>query len=332
MATSRGFIRSYSAAVNRAERAEQRRAREAAKQYKQQSKAQEFENAAQAVKEYEEYIEVLKSVHKHATDLVDWTEIKNEDPPSEPRLTKHYENEARKKLENYTPSFIDKTFRLKKKKILKLEKQISEAIIKDKTGFENRLKEYQKNKKEWEALQKISSGVLNNEPSSYKEAIEYFNPFSEIKELGSRLTMNFEKEYVVVDLHVNNDDIIPKYILSLTSTGKLSRKNMPTSKFNELYQDYVCSCILRLGRETLAYLPVKFALINALSEMLNTATGKVEEQPILSVSIYPETLEKINFDTVDPSDSMKNFVHTMKFSKAGGFSPVEKLSPMALAK
>ena len=52
-----------------------------------------------------------------------------------------------------------------------------------------------------------------------------------------------------------------------------------------------------------------------------------QDQAVLSVALYPETLAKINFESIDPSDSMKNFVHNMKFSKTNGFSPVDKVQP-----
>ncbi len=57
MATVKGFIRSYGAAVRREEREQQRRAREAAKRYKEQLKQEEIANATDAVASYNDYIE-----------------------------------------------------------------------------------------------------------------------------------------------------------------------------------------------------------------------------------------------------------------------------------
>ena len=124
---------------------------------------------------------------------------------------------------------------------------------------------------------------------------------------------------------VNSEEAIPNYELKQTSTGKLSRKDMSKSKFNELYQDHICSSVIRIAREVFAYVPVEYARINAVSNLLNSATGHMEEQPILSVIIHPETINELNLDTIDPSDSMKNFVHNMKFNKTSGFSVVEKV-------
>jgi len=81
MATLKGVVRSYGAAVRRAERDQQRRSREAAKRFKEQQKQLEFENAAQAVKDWNNYVEILKSFHKEASVKVNWQQIRNEAKP-----------------------------------------------------------------------------------------------------------------------------------------------------------------------------------------------------------------------------------------------------------
>ena len=82
---------------------------------------------------------------------------------------------------------------------------------------------------------------------------------------------------------------------------------MPKTKFYELYQDHVCSCVLRVGRELVALLPVEMVLVTAMGRLLNKKTGHIEEQPILSVLMPRKTLDSLNFDLIDPSDSMDNF-------------------------
>lgn len=71
MATINGFIRSYGAAVRRTERDQQRRNREAAKKFKEQQKQLEFQNVAEAVSEWNDYVQILKSVHKEASEKID---------------------------------------------------------------------------------------------------------------------------------------------------------------------------------------------------------------------------------------------------------------------
>jgi hypothetical protein len=197
-------------------------------------------------------------------------------------------------------------------------------------SLNNKKKTYEKDLAGWQESQQLSRNVLNKDVHSYQQAIEYFEPFSEITELGSKLVFQFNANYITADLHVNNDEVIPREILSQTSTGKLSKKNMPISRSNELYQDFVCSCVLRVARELLACIPVELVTVNAVSELLNTSTGKMEQQAILSVVFFPDTLNKLSFNAIDPSDAMKNFSHHMEFSKTNGFSPVEKVDPAHL--
>ncbi len=101
---------------------------------------------------------------------------------------------------------------------------------------------------------------------------------------------------------------------------------MPVSKFNELYQDHICSSVLRIARESFAILPIQKVLVTAYGNLLNTQTGYKEDVPILSVLIPKETLGKLSFNNLDPSDSMNNFVHKMSFKKAQGFNSIEKLN------
>jgi hypothetical protein len=128
-----------------------------------------------------------------------------------------------------------------------------------------------------------------------------------------------------VDVHVRTVEIIPNFVVSQLASGKLSRKNLSVSKFNELYQDLVCGALLRVAREVFAHLPVTQVVSHALVEQLNPATGQIERQVIVSVSMPRATLEKLNFTALDPSDSMRNFSHTMKFTKTGGFQAVERV-------
>ena len=72
------------------------------------------------------------------------------------------------------------------------------------------------------------------------------------------------------------------------------------------------------------------AIITATGSLLNTKTGYFEEKPILSIAIPKSASENLNFEQIDPSDSMSNFVHRMDFKKSKGFSEVEFISPEEL--
>ncbi len=326
MATVKGFIRSYGAAVRRAERDQQRRARESAKRYKEQLKQEEIANSAEAVENYNEYVEIIQSIHKNCTEEIDWNRIKKSPKPEDPKRTIFHEAEAQERLNNFRPSIMDKMFGSSSKKIARLENQVEEAKKKDDKDYGLAKKQYLEELEDWELLQKLANGLQKGNPKSFEETLQYFNPFSDIGELGTRIEFSIsENSQVDVDVHINGEEVIPNYELRQTARGNLSKKNMTKSKYYELYQDHVCSSIIRVSRELFAYLPLNKARVNAIGQVLNSSTGHLEERPILSVVMVRETIKLLNMNTIDPSDSMQNFVHNMKFSKTKGFSPVEKI-------
>ena len=325
MTTVRGAIRSYGAAVRRIEREQQRQAREAAKKFKEQQKLNEIQNAQQAVADWENYVKTLQSLHKNCTDPVDWKQIAEAKEPSKPLPQTTHEIVAQYKLDNFKPSLFDKVFGSTQKKINRLSQLLEQAKEKDQKDFDLSYRDYLDELKEYQDLQEIYIGLKNKEPKSYKKALQHFDPFSDVGELGTNITIQFEQNYIDIDLHVNSLDAIPDYELKQTATGKLSKKTMPKSRFNELYQDHICSAAMRVAREVFAYLPLDYARINAMAQILNTKTGHLEEQPILSVIFPPETIAGLNLNAIDPSDSMRNFVHHMNFNKTKGFSVVEKV-------
>jgi len=324
------FMRSSAAAYRRTEREQQRKAREAARQFKAQSKLDAIADAARAVEDYNNYISILKSVHKEATEQINWESILKDEPPTSPDRQTEHEAEALRRQSNYKPSFFDKLFSSEAKKRKKLQQNVETARAKDEKVYQDQLKQYEQDKHDFLHLQEVTKGVLNKQIESYKEAIVFFEPYSDIAELGTHVDLSFQPEHVSIDLKVNNKEVIPDYVLSQTSTGKLSKKAMAAGKSNDLYQDYVCSCVLRVARETLAYLPVNYVVVHAVGVIFDSKTGHEGAQTILSVVITPDKLKQLNLATIDPSDSMKNFHHHMQFSKTNGFSAVERIDGKAL--
>lgn len=330
MVTFRSALRSYNATVRRIEREGRRREREAAKRFKEQQKFEATMEAASAVRNWKEYVEVIQSMHRDCTDVIDWHEIINSPEPERPEYCDKNERQVRDRIENFKPSLfdrllLDRLFSSVEKKRNDLEALLVDAKAEDIKAHDSKLAEYTSVKSEWEHLQAMARGVLNRDTNKYRDAIEFFDPFSSLSMLGERINMHFDKNWVDVDVDVHSNDVIPDYTLSQTSTGKLSKKKMPKGAYYELYQDHVCSSALRIAREIFNYLPVDWVRVSSVSEILNSRTGLLEKIPILSVLIPKETLNKINLDAIDPSDSMDNFNHCMQFKKTEGFKPVGKI-------
>jgi hypothetical protein len=292
---------------------------------------QELEQAAYEVDVYENHIDVIQSTHKECSPLVDWSQIVLSKQPKEPRKTKDNEEKAQLISDNYKPGIIDRLFKRVEKKRVLFSQKITEAIKIDGDNYKSRVSIWEKNTVEWKESVEIAKALINGEAEAKIEAIDNLQPFSEISNLGSSLSVSvYDNGILEATINVHGTEIVPSESKSLLKSGKLSVKNMPKGKFNEIYQDYVCSCVLRVGNELFSTIPDKLVLVTAVDELLNSQTGHLEEAPILSVAVSRKTMESLNLEPIDPSDSMVNFKHNMSFKKTKGFDRVERIDPEGL--
>lgn len=320
-------LRSMGASARRSERNAQRRRRALEIQSKQLEKMQELERATYEVEVYENRIELLLSVHKECSDTWDWIAIKFAAPPASPERMHKHEELAQSALDEFKPGPLDKLLRRVDSKRDKLVQALDDAKKADEEEYQEAQRIYEQECENWEAASTLASRVLSGDLGAYLDAINQTDPFSDIVELGSTLEFQAHStSLIVATLHVQGEKIVPSEIKSLLKSGKLSVKQMPKTRFYEIYQDHVCGSALRIARELFALLPIKMAIVNVVDELLDTHTGHMELKPILSVAIPRETLAKLNFETIDPSDSMRNFVHRMTFGKTKGFQAVEAIN------
>lgn len=132
MPTWRGALRAIAASARRAERAAQRRRRELMKQQKELEKMEALQRAAYEVEVYENQINLLLSVHKESSDIWDWQAIRATEKPSKPEMSRERENEAQRRLDQYSPSLLDKVFRRENQKREALAKSLEQAKTEDK--------------------------------------------------------------------------------------------------------------------------------------------------------------------------------------------------------
>lgn len=327
----KGTVRSIGAAARAAERDAKRRQRDLEKRQKQYEKMQEQEQAAYEVDEYENHIEVIQSLHKECSAPIDWKHLATSSEPKKPVNTKARESAARHVYENYKPGFIDRIFKQEEKKRKKLAEKIPAAAKEDDAEYQAALANWEVNVSEWKEQVSIARLVLDGNSEAKLTAIKELDPFSEISALGSSISFAIGNQGLVeATISIHGKDIVPSDIKSLLKNGKLSVKKMPQSRFNEIYQDYVCSCILRVGNELFSVLPESMVVVTAVDELLNTKTGHLEKSPIVSACLSRKTLESLNMDRIDPSDSMKNFLHNMSFKKNTGFEAVCKVQTESL--
>ncbi len=329
MSTLKSLARSYAAAQRRSESIRKSNTRESLRQFQQEEKAKSLQNASEVVDRYNEIIKNLTAMHREEMKILNWDEILNEPEPSVPQRTDTAEQKALHASKNYRPSLFDKLLMQSKSKEKKLAAAIFSSKQKDEIDYNNAITAHTSATEEWETMKTLAQGILEKDPDTYSAAVQKLIPFSSLP-LGKNLNLSFEPMYVTVNILLNDIDDIPQNVYTLTSTGKLSEKNMPASKRNELYQDHICSSMIRAATEILSILPIEYVVVNGLLDMLKPSTGKMEEQAIASVAFVPETLAKLNLANVDPSDAFKNFIHQMKFSKTNGFQPVEAINAKTL--
>lgn len=310
----KGTVRSIQAAARRADREAQRRQKELEKQEKLYAKMEALEQAKYEVAVYENQLEVIQSVHKEWGNLIDWEAIANAPSPKEPINEGIHEK-------NFKPGLITKLFGSE-------DKARKKAIERDEKAYDKKYKHWEAEYKKWETDKSLADKLLSNDDEAKIGIIRQMNPFKDISELGSTLSFITHTNGIIeVELFTHGSELIPTEVKSLLQSGKLSVKKMPKGTFNEIYQDYISSCVLRVGNELLAILPERIALIHVMDKMLNTKTGHMEEQCILSVAITRETIANLNMDNIDPSDSLANFVHNMTYKKTKGLEVVERLNP-----
>lgn len=322
----RGTLRSVNAAVNRMEREAARRQRELARREKEIQKMQELERAAYEVELFENHIERMTTVHSDCGPVYEWGKIAAKAPPRKPIRSNSNEKLVRLKLTNYRANFFDRLFKLEEKKRARLESNIQTAIKEDDTIYSNAIAEYNQKLQEHNDMIELASNILSGNLEYYTNAVSETDPFSEVAEIGSRIEFNFiDPKTAKAVIFIHDEKAIPRQMKSLLKSGKLSIKDMPVGKYNELYQDYVCSSALRVGRELFALLPLDKIIVTAKGNIVNQINGKKEHTPLLSVLLLRETMVDINFDSIDPSECMKNFKHNMDFKKTQGMSPVSEI-------
>lgn len=200
---------------------------------------------------------------------------------------------------------------------------LKNSYLEEHTQFYN---QYLSDKNDYEELMKISQGVKNNDTNSFMYALNFFKPFEDLKNYGSDISYTFNNG-LNVNFFARDKDVVPNFTKKALRNG-VEVKDEPISlaRYNEIYQDYVCSCVLRVGKEIFSLLPINDVKVNVKGNLLDKSTGNIKDSTILSVKLNRDIIENLNFNLLDPSDSMRNFTHNMIFDKNVGFYEVEEVA------
>lgn len=183
----------------------------------QQQKQDEIRQNAILVQEYDNYIEVIRGVHRECEASIDWCNIYAMPAPHEYGTKGVKQREAEDKYNNYKPSFVDKVLGnggAKKKQ--KLYDAIGVAQKEDEEAYLN-----------WQSMHEFAGNIINGDIDSYFMAVDEASPFDDLLDYGSDFEIGTDdKDSMTVEFHVKSGSVIPNIAMTLTSTGKLSKKNL----------------------------------------------------------------------------------------------------------
>jgi hypothetical protein len=309
------------------ERQLERDRRKQAERHKRELNRQvEEQQAREDVDDFEKGLEDLVSLHRYVGPEWDWKEIINRSIPESPRLINSEEMKAKEAESNYVPGFFTRLLRLENRKRDKLKKTVEKAREKDADNYRVSCEEHLKKSQALEFLKQMGTAVLSGNLEAYESALIHLTPFKEMTAVIPELKINTVRhDVVVIDCVVLGESVIPNEEKKLTASGKLSVKKMPAGRYWAYYQDYVCSCALRVAREVLALLPVPRIVVNIASAHSDKKKGNKDIEPVLAISIPRQVADMIDFQSIDPSDSLKLYSHRMKFKKTSGFEAIEPI-------
>jgi hypothetical protein len=282
--------------------------------------------AANEAEQFETYLRALVALHHECGSSCDWRSIQGAAIPPEPVRRNDREAAATSALNQYKPGILQRVFGDARKRIAELESSLTQARLADEATHAEEVASHRAAGARVDRAKRLASRVLAADASAYEDALDFGGVLEVLGEFQSDLTLDdAQAEAVVLDCLLDAE-VVPLEEVKLTASGTTTTKEMASSRYWTLYQDHVCSASIRIAREALAVLPVSRVVVNVGAVRLNTGTGHREQVVYLSVHFTREGLSKLNLLQIDPSDSMRNFPHRMKFKKTQGFEPVERMS------
>lgn len=309
-------VRTAEAPNYRRERNEVKRLRELERDAKAQEKLTVLERARLEVNTFETRVALLLSVHREPVEIWDWHQVLAALDPCVPLQSPPRELEVRLAA-CADARALDQI-------------ALEDVRIEDRRAVERALADHAAGVELYRSDRAIAARVLCADLDAWLAAIVRWNPFRELEALGVTVKPEFySRDVVHCGITVRGPEIIPQDAKTLTSTGKLSVKPMAKGRFHEIYQDYVCGCMLRTANEIFGFLPVQAALVTASVGFIDSTTGQFEVRPVLSVGFSRAAFASLTLDKVDPSDAIEGFIHrgdAKASRKTGAFVPIEPLS------
>lgn len=287
--------------------------REARQEHKANQKQAALQSAKLEVARFENEVELLLSLHKEAVEPVDWDVQFRALPSALPfRISFDALKAERRQLFEDTSSDWESIVSARELSTGGVSDQPSELPTRPNQD------------------RQFARDVLKGDEAAYIEAINQFSSLDEVQASGCELDLIYhDPDRFEVVLELGDIEAVPSEQKSLRANGKVSAKKMPVKQRAEIYQDYICSCLLRVAREVFAVLPIKKLLLHARVPLASKDKGNGGLSSVYSVMLTPAGFSGLNFDTLDPSDTIESFPHAGDFKasrKAGIFQAIEPMT------
>ena len=179
----------------------------------------------------------------------------------------------------------------------------------------------------WQENISLAKEVLNKDVDAYLKVINEYSSMHDIAAFGSEFEFGSDDgNTLTANFLVNIKDVVPTVGFKQSESGKVSDFELKGSAYNDLAQDYVCSCAIRIAREVFALLPIDFLIVNAEDKIFDSSTGNQRDATIMSTLFIRDGFSNINFDMIDPSDFVARFKSNLSFTKTNGFKEVKELT------
>ncbi|HHH9441303.1 TPA: DUF4236 domain-containing protein [Pseudomonas aeruginosa] len=137
-----------------------------------------------------------------------------------------------------------------------------------------------------------------------------------------------------VDVDLPDEGDVPCRTAEARGNGKLTFKNRSEAQTR---RDFVSLCygsIFRVVGEVFALLPgIQNCLASGYIQRNNTATGRIEDQYVISVLVTREQWESLDFtrlDAIDPGAALKSFGALLSLDRSSRFREIEPFDMTAL--
>ncbi len=156
----------------------------------------------------------------------------------------------------------------------------------------------------WAYYHEKAAAVLDGDIDTYLQVIAEVGPLNDLLDYGGQFQFGTDRASLMEVEYVVNEE-----------TLETQRREKNVIQFYDLVQDFICSTAIRIARDMFALLPVSDVVVHAV----------MGEETVLSARFDRETMNKIKFGYVDPSDVMSRFQHNMDFLPGQGFGEVPRI-------